>query len=147
MVRNDSQNIHCLDLRALDEAAAYYEFDTVFLQPEDVRDMVTNPLGVQLTINMIDMFLRYVVAMHRRRVLYISVMYSVHLDYGAQDVDTDGMDEYFFGSRQSFDVVVLPIRVDYHYVGCLLKIVILNRLRCSVSTMSLRVSSTTTTRV
>lgn len=107
---------HLLDLRSLEEAAAFYEFDTVFLHPDDMQQMVANPLGVELNVNMIDLFLRYVVAMHRLRVLYISVMYSIHLDYDAQDVDTAGMDEYFFGCRQNFDVVILPIRVHYHYV-------------------------------
>ncbi|KAH7706266.1 hypothetical protein AAVH_26511 [Aphelenchoides avenae] len=73
-----------------------------------------------MDIGMIDGFLRYVLAMHVRSVMLVSLNYSVYVDNnGLDNVISSGLEAFLAaGDRSTFDVAVIPIRIagTAHYV-------------------------------
>lgn len=120
------QNVaHVTGLRTVSEAAALYNHtfrDNV--EDDFFVPLCADPLRGEMDIGMIDGFLRYVLAMHVRSVMLVSLNYSVYVDNnGLDNVISSGLEAFLAaGDRSTFDVAVIPIRIagTAHYVCALL---------------------------
>lgn len=107
-------------LRSTEEALAYYNHNF----RDNVEDdfflpLMANPLQGEMDVGMIDGFIRYVLAMHKQSVLYVSLGYSVYVDANGLDaVVKSGLETFIVaGDRFTFDLAIVPVRLSIgHYV-------------------------------
>ncbi|KAH7699783.1 hypothetical protein AAVH_33109 [Aphelenchoides avenae] len=107
-------------LRSPEEAVVFYDHNFHDNVEHDwFLSMVANPLQGEMDVGMIDGFLRYVLAMHTRSVLYVSLNYSAYVDNnGLAKVVGSGLENFVVvGDRSTFDLAIIPVRIATgHYV-------------------------------